>query len=209
MSKVRQFNLNGNLIGANNNEAKLHVAKLGHITPSITLTSSDLKSCCINETNEDDDDDGSINWKDYYGDDEKGLHCRWPGHTFLSCSVTNTSLFTQLGKLVAKLARKESLQLKLLQRPDKQELIDKNIIPGMSEHERLDSREAIGSKLNRRLSLRPTAEELEQRNILKQQSADEIRQDKEKTKQTLIRKVCFCVRLSLINLTLLHNHHNS
>lgn len=63
----------------------------------------------------------------------------------------------------------------------------------MSEHERLDSREAIGSKLNRRLSLRPTAEELEQRNILKQQSADEIRQDKEKTKQTLIRKVCFVV----------------
>lgn len=167
MSKVRQFN--GNIIGAsssNSSEAKLHVAKLGHITPSITLTNADLKSCSINETNEDDDDDGSINWKDYYGDDEKG-------------------------KLVAKLARKESLQLKLLQRPDKQELIDKNIIPCMSENERHDSREAIGSKLNRRLSLRPTAEELEQRNILKQQSPDEIRQDKEKTKQTLIRKLSF------------------
>ncbi len=63
----------------------------------------------------------------------------------------------------------------------------------MSENERHDSREAIGSKLNRRLSLRPTAEELEQRNILKQQSPDEIRQDKEKTKQTLIRKVSVIV----------------
>ena len=98
-------------------------------------------------------------------------------------------MFLRSGKLAAKLARKESLQLKLAQRPNKQELIDKNIIPIMSENELHNSREAIGTKLNRRLSLRPTAEELEQRNILKQQSVDEIRQDKEKTKQTLIRKV--------------------
>lgn len=96
-----------------------------------------------------------------------------------------------IGKIAAKLARKESLQLKLAQRPNMQELIDKNIIPIMSEDERLDSREAIGTKLNRRLSLRPTAEELEQRNILKQQSPDEILQDKEQKKQTLIRKVNF------------------
>lgn len=59
----------------------------------------------------------------------------------------------------------------------------------MSENERQDSREAIGSKLNRRLSLRPTPEELEQRNILKQQTPDEMLLDKEKKKQTLIRKV--------------------
>lgn len=91
--------------------------------------------------------------------------------------------------MTAKLARKESLQLKLAQRPNKQELIDKNIIPAMSEDERQDCREAIGTKLNRRLSLRPTAEELEMKNILHQQSPDEIRQDKEKKKQTLIRKV--------------------
>ena len=70
MSKIRQFN--GNNIG--NNEAKLHVAKLSHIMPSITLTNADLKSYSINESNEDSsDDEGSINWKDYYGDDEKGL----------------------------------------------------------------------------------------------------------------------------------------
>lgn len=163
LSKIRQFNghISGN--NSNNNEAKLHVAKL-HIMPSITLTNPDLKSVSIAETNEDGDD--SINWKDYYGEDEKG-------------------------KLVAKLARKESLQLKLAQRPNKQELIDKNIIPIMSENELHETREAIGTKLNRRLSLRPTAEELEQRNILKQQSADEIREDKEKKKQTLIRKLSF------------------
>lgn len=94
------------------------------------------------------------------------------------------------GKIAAKLARKESLQLKLSQRPDKQELIDKNIIQTMSDNEKQDSREAIGTKLNRRLSLRPTPEELEQRNILKQQSPDEIWKEKENKKQTLIRKVC-------------------
>lgn len=59
----------------------------------------------------------------------------------------------------------------------------------LTENERQDSREAIGTKLNRRLSLRPTAEELEQRNILRQQSSDEIWQEKENKKQTLIRKV--------------------
>ena len=94
-----------------------------------------------------------------------------------------------IGRVAAKIARKDSLAIKLAQRPDKQELIDKNIIPVMSENERQDSREAIGTKLNRRLSLRPTAEELEQRNILKQQTTDEMLLDKEKKKQTLIRKV--------------------
>lgn len=66
----------------------------------------------------------------------------------------------------------------------------------LTENERQDSREAIGTKLNRRLSLRPTAEELEQRNILRQQSSDEIWQEKENKKQTLIRKVCKLVELS-------------
>lgn len=59
----------------------------------------------------------------------------------------------------------------------------------MSEQERHDSREAVGTKLSRRLSLRPTAEELEQRNILKNQTADEMLMEKEQKKLTLIRKV--------------------
>ena len=102
-----------------------------------------------------------------------------------------------IGRVAAKIARKDSLAIKLAQRPDKQELIDKNIIPVMSENERQDSREAIGTKLNRRLSLRPTAEELEQRNILKQLTPDQMLLDKEKKKQTLIRKVLFCLLLLL------------
>ncbi|OTF69489.1 RPEL repeat containing protein [Euroglyphus maynei] len=129
------------------------------------LTNSEMKSVNISATIVN-GDTSDVNWKDYYGDDEKG-------------------------KIAAKLARKESLKLKLSQRPDKQELIDKNIIQTMSENEKQDSREAIGTKLNRRLSLRPTPEELEQRNILKQQSPDEIWKEKENKKQTLIRKLSF------------------
>merc|ERR1719361_2312518 len=67
----------------------------------------------------------------------------------------------------AKLARKESLSMKLQQRPGKQELIDRNILYQASEDERKMERSIIGAKLIRRLSLRPSQEELEDRNILK------------------------------------------
>jgi len=67
----------------------------------------------------------------------------------------------------AKLARKESLSMKLQQRPGKQELIDRNILYQASEDERKMERSIIGAKLIRRLSLRPSQEELEERNILK------------------------------------------
>ncbi|XP_035208339.1 phosphatase and actin regulator 1-like isoform X1 [Stegodyphus dumicola] len=83
-------------------------------------------------------------WRDYYGDDE-------------NC------------KLVAKIARKDYLAMKLAQRPERQDLINKNIIHLQSEQERQEVWEAVGNQLIRRLSLRPTAEELEQRNILKTQ----------------------------------------
>lgn len=79
LSKIRHFN--GNNVG--NNEAKLHVAKLSHIMPSITLTNSDLKSYSINESSEDDDDESSINWKDYYGEDDKGKDATLDGWTFI------------------------------------------------------------------------------------------------------------------------------
>ena len=69
--------------------------------------------------------------------------------------------------MAAKLARKDSLALKLSQRPGRQELIDRNILQTTSEEDRRIDRTAIGAKLIRRLSLRPTAEELEDRNILK------------------------------------------
>ena len=75
--------------------------------------------------------------------------------------------FSFLDRLAAKLARKDSLALKLSQRPGRQELIDRNILPSSTEEERRIDRTAIGAKLIRRLSLRPTPEELEDRNILK------------------------------------------
>ena len=75
-----------------------------------------------------------------------------------------------LDRLAAKLARKESLSMKLQQRPGKQELIDRNILYQVTEEERKLERNIIGAKLIRRLSLRPTQEELEERNILKSMS---------------------------------------
>lgn len=70
-------------------------------------------------------------------------------------------------RLALKIARKESLSLKLSLRPDRQELINRNILVLQSENERQESKEAIGARLIRRLSMRPTQEELEERNILK------------------------------------------
>jgi len=68
---------------------------------------------------------------------------------------------------LAKLARKESLSLKLKLRPDMQDLINRNILHQVNDNELKESKEAIGARLIRRLSMRPTAEELVERNILK------------------------------------------
>jgi phosphatase and actin regulator 3 len=67
----------------------------------------------------------------------------------------------------AKIARKESLSLKLALRPDRQELINRNILRLQAENDQVETKEAIGARLIRRLSMRPTAEELVERNILK------------------------------------------
>lgn len=67
----------------------------------------------------------------------------------------------------AKIARKESLSLKLALRPDRQELINRNILRIQTENDQQETKEAIGARLIRRLSMRPTAEELVERNILK------------------------------------------
>ena len=93
---------------------------------------------------EHDDEDGPILYRDDDGSDEEAED-----------------------RLAAKLARKDSLALKLSQRPDRQELIERNILRNVSDDERRLDRTAIGAKLIRRLSLRPSAEELEERNILK------------------------------------------
>ncbi|RXG69383.1 Phosphatase and actin regulator 1 [Armadillidium vulgare] len=80
--------------------------------------------------------------------------------------------------IATKIARKDSLAQKLALRPNKQELIDRNILPLQSETDRKEFREAIGAKLTRRLSLRPSAEELEERNILKRPTVEELKERK-------------------------------
>ncbi|XP_066035096.1 phosphatase and actin regulator 2 isoform X3 [Chamaea fasciata] len=72
--------------------------------------------------------------------------------------------------LASKIRRRDTLAIKLGNRPSKKELEDKNILQRTSEEERQEIRHQIGTKLVRRLSQRPTTEELEQRNILKPQS---------------------------------------
>ncbi|CAG0897595.1 unnamed protein product [Darwinula stevensoni] len=93
--------------------------------------------------------------------------------------------------LATKIARKDSLAIKLALRPDKQALIERNILHDVSERERQETKEEIGAKLGRRLTLRPTAEELEQRNILKRLSPEEEQRQKEQKKKTLLRKLSF------------------
>ncbi|RZF44073.1 hypothetical protein LSTR_LSTR014121 [Laodelphax striatellus] len=97
----------------------------------------------------------------------------------------------QENRLAAKIARKDSLALKLALRPDRQELIDRNILQVQSEKEKQESKEAVGARLIGRLSMRPTQEELEERNILKKQSAAEEKKLKEEKKRMLLRKLSF------------------
>ncbi|XP_042624832.1 phosphatase and actin regulator 2-like isoform X1 [Cyprinus carpio] len=91
--------------------------------------------------------------------------------------------------LASKIRRKDTLAIKLGNRPSKKELEEKNILPRTSETERQELRQQIGSKLVRRLSQRPTTEELEQRNILKQKNEEEEQEAKQEIKRRLSRKL--------------------
>ncbi|KAM9804130.1 phosphatase and actin regulator 2 [Neosynchiropus ocellatus] len=91
--------------------------------------------------------------------------------------------------LASKIRRRDTLNIKLGNRPSKKELEEKNILPRSSETERHELRQQIGSKLVRRLSQRPTTEELEQRNILKQKNEAEEQEAKQEIKRRLSRKL--------------------
>eukprot|EP00063_Salmo_salar_P020851 XP_013995686.1 PREDICTED: phosphatase and actin regulator 1-like isoform X5 [Salmo salar] len=124
----------------------------------------DLPSMYKNEDDEDDDDED---------DDED-----------------DDSLFTST--LGLKVLRKDSLAVKLSNRPSKSELEEKNILPMQTDEERLESRQQIGTKLTRQLSQRPSAEELEQRNILKREyslNEQEELEEKREIKRRLTRKL--------------------
>ncbi|XP_053570723.1 phosphatase and actin regulator 1 isoform X2 [Bombina bombina] len=99
----------------------------------------------------------------------------------------DTSLYTS--SLAMKVLRKDSLAIKLSNRPSKRELEEKNILPVQTDEERLELRQQIGTKLTRRLSQRPTAEELEQRNILKPRNEQEEQEEKREIKRRLTRKL--------------------
>uniref|UniRef100_A0A2K6K8R6 Phosphatase and actin regulator n=1 Tax=Rhinopithecus bieti TaxID=61621 RepID=A0A2K6K8R6_RHIBE len=92
-------------------------------------------------------------------------------------------LFQSSGALASKIRRRDTLAIKLGNRPSKKELEDKNILQRTSEEERQEIRQQIGTKLNeeeeqeakmelkrrlsRKLSLRPTVAELQARRILR------------------------------------------
>ncbi|XP_008336705.1 phosphatase and actin regulator 1 isoform X2 [Cynoglossus semilaevis] len=97
------------------------------------------------------------------------------------------ALFTST--LAMKVLRKDSLAIKLSNRPSKRELEDKNILPLQSDQERFESRQQTATKLTRRLSQRPTAEELEQRNILKPRNDQDEQEEKREIKRHLSKKL--------------------
>nr|XP_057929425.1 phosphatase and actin regulator 1-like isoform X1 [Doryrhamphus excisus] len=94
-----------------------------------------------------------------------------------------------ISTLALKVLRKDSLAIKLSNRPSKRELEEKNILPLQSDQERFESRQQTATKLTRRLSQRPTAEELEQRNILKPRNDFEEQEEKREIKRHLSKKL--------------------
>ncbi|KAK2583132.1 hypothetical protein KPH14_009156 [Odynerus spinipes] len=139
--------------------------RFGLTLPCTLENKENARPYVIREDVDGDGNDGQVLYRDDY-DDEKS-------------------------RLAAKIARKESLSLKLALRPDRQELINRNILQLQTDNERQETKEAIGARLIRRLSMRPTQEELEERNILKKQSPAEEKKQKEEKKRYLLRKLSF------------------
>ncbi|XP_038654897.1 phosphatase and actin regulator 4B isoform X4 [Scyliorhinus canicula] len=135
------------------------------LVPSVVIIPELVRQ---DEDASDSDDDGPVLYKDDYDEDEED---------------------DQPSSLANKVKRKDTLALKLSNRPTKQELIEKNILPRQSDQERLEIRQQIGTALIRRLSQRPTAEELEQRNILKNKDEEQHAAEKREIKRRLTRKL--------------------
>ncbi|XP_046724765.1 phosphatase and actin regulator 2 isoform X7 [Silurus meridionalis] len=134
-------------------------------SPEVTV----IPDASKDTTTSDSDSDGPILYKDEEEEDDEDEY-------------TSSSL-------ASKIRRRDTLAIKLGNRPSKKELEEKNILPRTSETERQELRQQIGSKLVRRLSQRPTTEELEQRNILKQKNEEEEHEAKQEIKRRLSRKL--------------------
>ncbi|XP_067278095.1 phosphatase and actin regulator 2 isoform X4 [Pseudorasbora parva] len=135
-------------------------------SPEVTIIPDTIRE---NQANDSDDSDGPILYKDEEVEDEDDEY-------------TSSSL-------ASKIRRRDTLAIKLGNRPSKKELEEKNILPRTSETERQELWQQIGCKLVRRLSQRPTTEELEQRNILKQKNEEEEQEAKQEIKRRLSRKL--------------------
>ncbi|KAM9477625.1 phosphatase and actin regulator 2 isoform 1-T1 [Clarias gariepinus] len=134
-------------------------------SPEVTVIPNAARETAASDS----DSDGPILYKDDEEDDEEDEY-------------TSSSL-------ASKIRRRDTLAIKLGNRPSKKELEEKNILPRTSETERQELRQQIGCKLVRRLSQRPTTEELEQRNILKQKNEEEEHEAKQEIKRRLSRKL--------------------
>ncbi|MCJ8730335.1 hypothetical protein PDJAM_G00183270 [Pangasius djambal] len=134
-------------------------------SPEVTVIPNAVRETAASDS----DSDGPILYKDEEEEDEDDEY-------------TSSSL-------ASKIRRRDTLAIKLGNRPSKKELEEKNILPRTSETERQELRQQIGCKLVRRLSQRPTTEELEQRNILKQKNEEEEHEAKQEIKRRLSRKL--------------------
>lgn len=131
------------------------------MSPEVTLIPNDESK---EQQVSDSDSDGPVLYRDEEEDEDD---------EYTSSSLAN------------KIHRKDTLTIKLGNRPSKKELEDKNILPRTSE----EVKQEIRQQLVRRLSQRPTPEELEQRNILKQKNKEEEQEAKQELKRSLSRKL--------------------
>nr|XP_039256990.1 phosphatase and actin regulator 2-like [Styela clava] len=92
-----------------------------------------------------------------------------------------------VGGLASKVARRDTLAMRLNNRPSREDLESRNIIPSPQKSD--SEKDEVKINLTRRLSQRPSKEELQQRNILPDATADEKRQDRERVKRQLTRKL--------------------
>lgn len=118
----------------------------------------------------DSDSDSSLHYKNDSDEDDEDDEC-------LNSALAN------------KIRRRDTLAIKLRNRPTKQELEEKNILPRKSDEERMELRQQIGTKLIRRLSQRPSLEELEQRNILRYRNEEEAHEERLEIRRRLTRKL--------------------
>ncbi|XP_052317457.1 phosphatase and actin regulator 1-like isoform X2 [Oncorhynchus keta] len=145
---------------------KRYESSLHHVVPTVMIACDNNKE---NLSNEEDYQDIPGSYRDEEDEDD------------------DETLFSST--LALKVLRKDSLAIKISNRPSVRELEEKNILPRQSDQERLEFRQQIGTKLTRRLSQRPTTEELEQRNILKPRNELEELDEMRELKKRLSRKL--------------------